>query len=714
MKTLTLLICIYLGVLVSTEAAPLLKPDDRLAICGDGTSDPGYAASLEAYLLLSQPIRRTYLEDFNWSAPTASGFLARLDTDLVPYKPTVVLTNFGIGANSDKPLDDATAAAYRKDQTDLVDALKKNGARLIIVGSPKCVDSTLYHNNPAQAATTNKTLGALADIDKDVAAQEGVVYADVFGATMTAMTQAKTLYGNQYEFDTGGFGSPCSMVLTYAYLKALGCTGDIGSVTVNNLARGNIRLSPGQYLTFDDKTMRIESSLFPFSWDRGGDATHPDIAKCFPFEDELNRYTLVVKNLTCAHAKVTWGDENHDFTSAELAAGINLPKEFSRTPFNSLFEGATRASYDRQQQERATGAASIGHPEILASRKSWDDLLQNTISSLVYVTRSVQRQRLAIQPLVEPDPQPPGPIPVIIDTDLDGDVDDVGALALLNSFMDQGEANLIACVHNTREANLSSCATIQAINAYYGHPSIPIGQSYGEKGPATPMTSILSPAPADGYHSPEGPYKSNYALQIHQRFDPTFPDDNKMPAGVDVYRKVLAAAADGSVVICSVGSMENLQDLIQSQPDSVSSLSGLDLVKKKVRLMTVMANTVPQDHYILSKWPTKIMWTTYVGSSIYTGPSLLKTPENNPVRVAYDLFGVLHNGRQSWDLTAAWLAVRGPGDVFDVVAGRPQYINDITHSLPVPHPDECEVTIKMPYPEVSKLIGDQLTVPPKP
>jgi hypothetical protein len=279
--------------------------------------------------------------------------------------------------------------------------------------------------------------------------------------------------------------------------------------------------------------------------------------------------------------------------------------------------------------------------------------------------------------------------------------------------MDQGEATLIACIHNTANAQLSSCAAIQAINAYYGHPNIPIGQAYGEKGPAAPMTSKLLPAPADAYHAPGGPFGSNYTQPIHQKFDLTFPNDDKMPAGVDIYRKVLASAADGTVVICSVGEMINIQDLIQSQPDSVSNLSGLDLVRKKVRELVIMANTVPQDHYLLSKWPTKIMWTTYVGSGIGTGPSLIPTPENNPVRVAYDLFGVLHTGRQSWDLTAAWLAVRGPGEVFDVVAGRPQFINDVTHSPAGPYPNECEVTIKMPYEEVSKVIGDELARPPK-
>jgi hypothetical protein len=326
------------------------------------------------------------------------------------------------------------------------------------------------------------------------------------------------------------------------------------------------------------------------------------------------------------------------------------------------------------------------------------------------------QSKIAIVPLAPVPAQPPGPIPVIIDTDLDGDVDDVGALALLNDFMDQGECKLLACLHNTINPDQTSCGTIEAINTWYGHPSIPIGQSYGDKTPAT-MTSKLTPAPPDGYHS-VNVCGSSYTKTVRQKFDPTFPDDDKMPAAVDVYRKALAAADDHSVVICSVGTMENIQDLIQSQPDSVSDLSGLDLAKKKVRELVIMANIVPADHYLLSKWPTKIMWTTYVGTTIGAGQALINTPENNPVRVAYQYFGTpqhngLSDGRSCWDLTAAWLAVRGPGDVFDLVAGRPGFVNDITKSDPTPHPNECEVTIKMPYEDVSKLISDELIRPPK-
>jgi hypothetical protein len=707
MKILTLLIATYLFLSIGVQADPF-REDDRLAICGDGSVDPSYSAYIEAYLQICSQ-HRPEVEDFSGKSTAGSDLLPNLEANLKSFKPTVALTCLG----PDGTGDDEAGSAYRERQTQLVDALKKHGVRMIVVGSPLCADPSLYPSGSSRAAAMNKTLSLLADIDKDVAAKEGVVYADVFGASQAAMTKARDLYGDKYAFDTGHFGSPSSIVMAYAYLKAFGYSGDMGSITVD-AATGGVGLTREQWFSRQDNTLTIESLLNPFYCFRFGRSdANQSILRCFPFDDELNRYILTVKNLPTARVKITWGAEDHDFSSAELAAGINLPKEFARTPFSDMFDSFTSLAFALQQQERDSNVAALDHPNDTASSTAWDSVARKTLGSLTYLARRTLRHKLSITPLAPVDPWPKGPIPVIVDTDLDSDVDDVGAVALLNSFMDQGEVNLIGCVHDTTNLQLSSCAAIQAINAYYGHPHIPIGQSFGDKGPSVPMTSILKPAPPDGYHKVLGPDSSNYTLELHHRFAPDFPNDDKCPAGVDVYRKALAGAPDASVVICSIGTMENIQDLLLSQPDSVSSLSGLDLVAKKVRMLVIMFNTQPQDHYLLSKWPTKIIWSTYIGNGVGTGPTLLATPENNPVRVAYDLFGVLHNGRQSWDLTAAWIAARGCDDVFDLVPGRPQFLNEITHSPAGPYPNECEATIKMPYSNVAKLIGAQLAAPPK-
>ena len=126
-----------------------------------------------------------------------------------------------------------------------------------------------------------------------------------------------------------------------------------------------------------------------------------------------------------------------------------------------------------------------------------------------------------------------------------------------------------------------------------------------------------------------------------------------------------------------------------------------------------MANTVPEDAYVLSKWPTRIVWTTFVGTYIGAGKSLQGTPDTNPVKVAYGLFGdnaehtALKDGRNCWDLTAAWLAVRGPGELFDEACGQFHVNYTWTDG-----PGNQRLAIqKMPYEEVSKLMETELSRP---
>jgi hypothetical protein len=233
------------------------------------------------------------------------------------------------------------------------------------------------------------------------------------------------------------------------------------------------------------------------------------------------------------------------------------------------------------------------------------------------------------------------------------------------------------------------------------------------------MASVLSPAPIGAYHGAAPVKASSYTLGVHQRFDPDFPNDDKMPAGVDVYRKALASAADGSVVIVSIGLLENVQDLYLSKPDSVSNLAGPDLIRKKVRKIVIMANTVPEDEFIISHWPTPILWTTYIGTNLSTGRALKNTPEDNPVRFAYGHFGVvngksaLDHGRSSWDLTAAWLGVRGPGDLWDVAWGGSLKILPRGNAwINGPQTNQNLAIVKMPDLEVAKILDAELARPP--
>src|SRR5580765_6404285 len=66
-----------------------------------------------------------------------------------------------------------------------------------------------------------------------------------------------------------------------------------------------------------------------------------------------------------------------------------------------------------------------------------------------------------------------GPVRIIIDTDIAPDYDDVGALSVLHSLADRGEAKILATIScNVFETTVP---TLSLLNAYFKRPEIPVG-----------------------------------------------------------------------------------------------------------------------------------------------------------------------------------------------------------------------------------------------
>jgi hypothetical protein len=233
--------------------------------------------------------------------------------------------------------------------------MKKNGVTRIVLGSPKCVDTSTFNRNGVDGATYNKTLGALAEIDNDIAAKEGIVYADLFGATMDVMTRAKAVRGNTFAVggDDGIHPGPNGhIVLAYAFLKALGYDGAIATITVD-LDSHQAEATPGtKVLSFDKDTVNLECTRYPFCFTghtTDTDGSSAGILPFVPFNEELNRYMLVVKGVK-GKARVSWGGyPAQEFSGEDLAKGVNLAAAFAYdNPFHGQFY---KVDHDVQVQQ---------------------------------------------------------------------------------------------------------------------------------------------------------------------------------------------------------------------------------------------------------------------------------------------------------------------------------------------------------------------------
>jgi inosine-uridine nucleoside N-ribohydrolase len=250
------------------------------------------------------------------------------------------------------------------------------------------------------------------------------------------------------------------------------------------------------------------------------------------------------------------------------------------------------------------------------------------------------------------------PLPVIFDTDMGNDVDDALALAMLHALVSRGEVKLLAVT--VSKDNPWAAEYVRMVDQYYGRPNIPVGIVH------------------DGKTKDDGKYVRQVCELHHRRPKPAAVSD-----AVKLLRKTLAAEPDGAVSLIQVGFSTNLARLIDSPPDAYSPLGGMDLVRKKVRQLTIMGGNfgpnpkpeynimtdVPAAAHLFEKWPTNIYISGFeVGLAVlYPAVSIEHDfPAGNPVAEAYKAYMKMPYDRPSWDLTTVVYVLRPDGGYFDL------------------------------------------------
>lgn len=291
-----------------------------------------------------------------------------------------------------------------------------------------------------------------------------------------------------------------------------------------------------------------------------------------------------------------------------------------------------------------------------------------------------------------------GPPAVIFDTDIGSDCDDAGALAVLHALADAGEVKILGVIFSSGK-NRFGVGTCDAINTYYGRGDLPLGQYQG--------TDVGDPS--DSY--------TGKIAKDTKRFGHDVVD--KAPDLVAVYRSLLQSQPDVSVTLCTVGHPHGLVHLLRDP-------LGAELVRKKVQRWVAMGmggwnfRAMGMSAYcqeLLDKWPMPF-YLSPGGKTIKTGHRLLpKTPESNPVREAYRLWGTgtaLTSGRSSWDQVAVLFVARP--ELFTVQhTGRVERLADgnIAWNPDVQNPKHHLVTPKPSDEEMAGIIEDLMARTPK-
>ena len=263
------------------------------------------------------------------------------------------------------------------------------------------------------------------------------------------------------------------------------------------------------------------------------------------------------------------------------------------------------------------------------------------------------------------------PVRIIYDTDIGNDVDDVLALAMLHSLMTRGDCELLA-VTVTKSAQQSG-PFVDAVNTFYGRPELPIAVIRRPNTPEPGKFLPLAAAQDDGR--------------------PRYPHDLKTSAEAadpnQFLRKLLSQQPDHSLVLVQVGFFSNFAALLDTPGDGFSPLTGKELVKQKVRLLSIMAGSfqtinhnnhyleynvkidVPAAQKLAKEWPTPIVWSGYeIGIAVPYPHESTERDYNyvphHPIKESYVLYNPPPHDRPTWDLTAVLYAVHPDRGYFDL------------------------------------------------
>ena len=340
----------------------LLREGDRLAICGDSiTEQKMYSRIIETYLTVCVPQLKVTVRQYGWSGEKTDGFLNRMEKDCLTFHPTVATLSYGMNDSRYRPFDFNNGRWYEDHYTAIVRRFKQHDVR-VVVGSPGSAGKIAgwVKSRAGTLDQHNIHLCALRDIAMGVAEREDVRFADVFWPMYQAQVLAPAQHGSTPErpYEVAGRdgihpGWAGHLLMAWAYLRAMGLDGDIGTITVD-LQAGTATATEGHKVkSFEGGKLTLVSSRYPFC--ARGDVDDANSLRSgmtlVPFAEDLNRFVLRATGPLSGTYRVQWGETVREYSAEELANGVMLPIDFPENPFCEAFDKVDAAVAAKQAFE---------------------------------------------------------------------------------------------------------------------------------------------------------------------------------------------------------------------------------------------------------------------------------------------------------------------------------------------------------------------------
>jgi len=356
MPRILALVAAMLGAVSSPAAEPasslFFRDGDRVVVIGDSITVQGdYGRYVENYIRTRYPRWNFMLRNAGINGHTAQMGLPYIDADVLVWKPTVAIVNWGM---NDGRRSDGTEY-YKSGIVPYVDRLLAHQVRVVL-----CSNSPLdIGDEPGKFTGFNQNFHAMADFARRLAEERNLTFVDQFHFCHRVWGENRNLASPvpvteqtlaQHTADSVHARSPGQLTMAFVILKTLGAPGEVSHATVD-AATGRIstrRCEISQFRNQDGVIafVRSDEGSPCFIDDRGALAF-----ELVPFQQELNRMTLEVRGL----AEGTYELQIDDFvwgqlTARQLGQGVNL----STNRLSPLYGPGRKVGQLARSQQAAT------------------------------------------------------------------------------------------------------------------------------------------------------------------------------------------------------------------------------------------------------------------------------------------------------------------------------------------------------------------------